>query len=262
MPEWVALSRTQHAAHHYLPRQGYAFAAEQPVASILLAELNKLLPHYALGFIKQEARYQPVALLGLNGRDNLYVHPDGRWLGGYVPAGLRGYPFTLANAEDRQQVLCIDRAHLLEDETAGEPLFGDDGQLAERVQQTLTFLQQCERNRQVTQAAARLLGDSGLIEPWPLKVERGDGQAPLEVQGLYRISETALNALEAEAFAALRGHGALPLAYAQLFSMGQLNQLTERAGFHQQLQARQAPREPVESLFGGDDDELTFDFGD
>ncbi|KXS36124.1 SapC family protein [Modicisalibacter tunisiensis] len=262
MAKWTALSRTQHGESRYLPRHGYGFAAEQPVVPILLAELNKLLAQHALGFIKQEESYQPVALLGLDGRHNLYVHPDGRWLGGYVPAGLRGYPFTLAATEDGQQVLCVDQAHLQAPDEDGEPLFNDDGELSETVDRTLAFLQQCERNRQVTRAAARSLGDSGLIEPWPLQVGRGDDQAPLEVQGLYRINEKALNALEAEAFAALRAHGALPLAYAQLFSMGQLGQLTERARFHQQLQAQQAPREPVASFFGEDDDELTFDFGD
>jgi len=39
MPQWIALSRTQHADHFYLPRQGYTFAVNQAVAPVLLAEL-------------------------------------------------------------------------------------------------------------------------------------------------------------------------------------------------------------------------------
>ena len=81
MPQWIALSRTQHADHSYLPRQGYTFAVNQAVAPVLLAELPKLLPHYALGFIQQETGYQAVALLSLDGQNNLYLHSDGRWLG-------------------------------------------------------------------------------------------------------------------------------------------------------------------------------------
>ncbi|WP_087720923.1 SapC family protein [Salinicola salarius] len=263
MPEWVAVSRTQHADRHYQPRQGYRFAAEQPVASILLAELGKLLPHYALGFIQQGESayqsYQPVALLGLNGQHNLYVHPDGRWLGNYVPASLRGYPFTLANTEDQQQVLCIAQDHLLEGEQ-GEPLFDEQGQLEQRVQQTLGFLQECEKNRQLTQAAAGVLGDTGVIEPWPLKIERGEGQEPLKVNGLYRVDEKALNALDADTYATLRG-GPMALAYAQLFSMSQLSQLAERAKFHDKHHAQQQTSENLDQFFG-DDEELTFDFGD
>lgn len=256
MSEWIALSRSQHAGQTYLPRQGYAFSAHQPVASILLAELGKLLPHYALGFIKQGDSVQPVALLGLDGQRNLYVAPNGKWLGSYVPASLRGYPFTLANAEDGQQVLCIEAQHLSEDQ--GEPLFEDDGALGGQAARTLEFLQQCERNRRVTQAAAGALGEAGVIEPWPLKVERGDGQEPLTVQGLYRVNEKALNGLEAEAYAALRG-GPLALAHAQLFSMNQLNQLTERARFHAQQSGTAETPENLDELFG-EDDELSFDF--
>jgi len=259
MPEWAAVSRTQHADRHYQPRQGYRFAAEQPVASILLAELGKLLPHYALGFVQQGEHYQPVALLGLNGQQNLYLHPDGRWLGNYVPASLRGYPFTLANTEDQQQVLCIAQEHLGEDDQS-VPLFDEEGQLDQRVQKTLAFLQECEKNRQVTQAAAGVLGDTGVIEPWPLKVERGEGQEPLKVNGLYRVNEKALNALDADTYATLRG-GPMALAHAQLFSMGQLSQLAERAKFHAQQQAGQPP-ESLDEVFGGDDDDLIFDFGD
>ncbi|TDO03467.1 SapC family protein [Halomonas ventosae] len=268
MPQWSAISRTEHADSHYLPRQGYGFAARDPVVPILIAELTKLLPHYALGFIQQDEDsrqdYQPVALTSLGGQQNLYVHPDGRWLGSYVPAGLRGYPFTLANTQDRQQVLCIAQDHLLEGHQ-GEALFDDDGNLTDKVQQTLNFLTQCDQNRQVTRAASQRLGETGLIEPWPLKVERGEGKEPRAVQGLYRINEKALNELAADAFADLRKHGALVLAYAQLFSMSQLAQLTERARFHERHHAQQAGEpvgQDIDSLLEGGDDDLTFDFGD
>lgn len=256
MPEWIALSRTQHADKRYLPRDAYHFAANQAVANVLLAELSKLLPHYALAFIEQGEGYQPVALLSLDGQTNLYVAPNGKWLGSYVPASLRGYPFTLANTEDGQKALCVDRAHLTGDQ--GEPLFDDEGNLARKVAQSLEFLQQCDRNRQVTAASTQKLAEAGVIEPWPLTLERGEGQEPLKVNGLYRVNEKALNALESEAYAVLRG-GPMALAHAQLFSMSQLNQLVERARFHAQQEGAANPPENLDELFE-DDDDLTFDF--
>ncbi len=267
------MSRTQHADTYFWPRQGYGFAAKDQVVPILIAELTKLLPHYALGFIQQgegahqssHQHYQPVALTGLGGERNLYVHPDGRWLANYVPSILRGHPFRMANTDNDQQVLAIEQESLTDDSSA-QPLFDDDGNLTEKVQQTVNFLTQCDKNRQVTAKASQLLGDTGLIEPWPLKIERGEGQEPLNMQGLYRINEKALNELAAEAFADLRKHGALALAYAQLFSMNQLSQLTERAKFHEKHAAQQQVDQPsnrdIDSLLDGDDDELTFDFGD
>ncbi|MHB0776563.1 SapC family protein [Halomonas sp. WWR20] len=268
MAKWTAVSRTQHAETNFWPRQGYNFAAQEQVVPILIAELTKLLQHYTLGFIQQgegvHSSYQPVALTGLGGERNLYVHSDGRWLASYVPSILRGHPFRMAKADNDQQVLAAEQDSLT-DEPSAQPLFDDDGNLTEKVQQTLNFLTQCDKNRQVTAKASLLLGETGLIEPWPLKIERGEGQEPITVQGLYRINEKALNDLAAEAFADLRKHGALALAYAQLFSMSQLSQFTERAKFHEKYHAKQAGQSAsrdIDSLLDGDEDDLTFDFGD
>ncbi|MCD6009919.1 SapC family protein [Halomonas sp. IOP_31] len=264
MSQWTAVSRTQHADSYFWPRQGYGFAAQEQVVPILIAELTKLLPHYALAFIQQGEHYQPVALTGLGGERNLYVHSDGRWLASYVPSILRGHPFRMAKADNDQPVLAIEQDNLTDDSSA-QPLFDEDGNLTEKVQQTLNFLTQCDKNRQVTAKASQLLGETGLIEPWPLKIERGEGREPITVQGLHRINEKAMNELAAEAFADLRKHGALALAYAQLFSMSQLSQLTERAKFHEKHHAKQGDQSAnrdIDSLLDGDDDDLTFDFGD
>ncbi|MEQ5801222.1 SapC family protein [Halomonas sp. H10-9-1] len=256
MTQWIALSRSDHAEAHYRPRDAFHVTAGQAVAPVLLAELGRLLPHYVLGFIAQGDGYQPVALLSLDGQRNLYLNADGRWLAGYVPASLRGHPFTLAQTEQgqKQKVLAIAADHLVDE---GQPLFDEAGELSEPVARTLQFLNQCDRNRQPTWQAAQALGDAGVIEPWPLQLSRGEGQEPLKVQGLYRVSEQALNGLEAEAFATLRG-GPLALAHAQLFSTHQLNQLTERAKLH--AQQSEVPENLDSLLDGMEDDDLTFDF--
>jgi hypothetical protein len=258
MSRWIALSPSQHAEKGCLPRDGYTFAAGQPVAHILLAELSRLLPHYALGFIQQDEVFIPVALLSLDGQTNLYVAPNGKWLGSYVPASLRGYPFTLANTEVGQKALCINHAHLSDD--AGDPLFDEAGKRSATVQKTLDFLSQCEQSRVQTQHAAEVLTNAGVIEPWPLQVSREEGQEPLTVNGLFRVSEHALNALNEETYAALQGPP-MALAHAQLFAMSQLNQLTDRARLHDRHNADQTA-ENVNDLFSeGDEDELEFDFG-
>lgn len=256
MPQWIALSRSQHIGSYYLPRQGYGFAADNQVVPVLIAELTKLLPHYALGFIKQEAGLQAVALLSLDGQHNLYLHSDGRWLGSYVPASLRGYPFTLARS-DQGQILAIDQEHLSEEQ--GEPLFDEEGNLAVTVQKTLEFLNQFEKNRELTQHAIDALAKADVIESWPLKIEREEGREPISVNGLYRVNETALNTLEADAYAKLRG-GPMALAYAQLLSMSQLSQLAERAKFHAKHATQEVPENLDSVLDGMEDDDLTFDF--
>lgn len=90
-------------------------------------------------------------------------------------------------------------------------------------------------------------------------VKEGEGQEPLKVNGLYRISEKALTGLDAEALHALRG-GSLSLAYAQLFSTHQLGELTKRADLLADAAKSQEVPESLDSLFDSGDDDLTFDF--
>lgn len=257
MSQWIAVSRTHHTNHSFQPRQGYSFAAKQQLIPILIAELGQLLPHYVLAFVQKEERFEPVALTGLGGERNLYLNTDGRWLASYVPAILRGYPFSLADQQKNQQVLCIQQDHLLDVEGNEQhpPLFDAEDALSPPVQQTLDFLKKCDAGRRITQAACRMLGESGLIEPWPLQIERGEDQEPLKVEGLFRINEATLNTLAVEAFAGLRRHGALPLAYAQLLSMNQLSQLSDRAAFHARQPAK-AEEVDLDAFFDGGDNEL------
>tara|TARA_R110000850_G_scaffold233925_1_gene358760 strand:+ start:186 stop:971 length:786 start_codon:yes stop_codon:yes gene_type:complete len=259
MTQWIALSKTDHAQSLYWPRDGYRFAADQQVVPVLVAELGKLLPHYAIGFVKEGEGYQPVVITGL-GQGNLYLHPEGKWLGNYVPAALRGYPFRLVANQEGGQVVCIADDHVTEEPSA-KPLFDDEGNLAEQVAQTVDFLQQCEKSRQVTTACVQKLAEAGVIEEWPLQIGRGEGQEPLTVNGLHRINEQSLNGLDAETLHGLRG-GPLSLAYAQMLSSHQLNQLTERAELLAKLQGNQDVPENLDSVLDGmgDDEDLTFDF--
>ena len=111
MPQWTALSPSQHADQRFLPRDGYHFAAQLNIAGIFLAELPKLLPHYVVVFIKEGRHFLPMVLLGV-GQKNLYVAPNGKWLGSYVPASVRGYPFVLATNEFGEKFFALDKQHL------------------------------------------------------------------------------------------------------------------------------------------------------
>jgi len=258
MPQWIALSRNDHAEQHVLPRDGYHHSAKQRVVPVLLAELSKLLPHYALGFIRQGESYQPVAIVGV--RENAYLAPDGRWFAPYVPAQLRGYPFALAKSDDGQQVLAIDTAHLVNGPD-GEPLFDEQGALSEHTQQVYDFLAQCEKNRLATQQAAEALAKHKLLVPWELVIGTdAEGGTPVKLDGLYRVDEQALNALAPDALAELRG-GPLAMAYAHLFSTAQHKALADRVQF-QAKYAEQGSNAPanLDEVFGEGDDDLEFDF--
>ena len=266
MTEHVVISREGHAHSGWLPVSGYHHAAAHMAVPVAFAELSHVLGNFVLGFIQQGNTFQLVALLGIEQGRNLYVHPEnGRWIGDYVPAVLRGRPFTLGTpqGEGQDPVLCIEKQALTDLETQGaEPLFTTEGErpeLAGKAAESLSFLHQRHAGLVGTQRITNALADAGLIIPWPAVVNTEAG--PRRLAGFYAISENALKNLEAATLAHLHQQQALPVAYAQLLSTARLKSLGQRVDMFAKLAAQEMP-ENLDSVLGGHDDEeeLTFDF--
>lgn len=232
MPNYQAVSKISHGDLRWKGYDNYQFAALDTVTPLVMHELPKAAMALPLALIKQDESFIPVAVQGLQPGQNLFVAPDGRWIGPYIPATYRGYPFALAQTPDGQTVLCVDADSGLISDTEGEPFFDEQGQPSQPVKDVLNFLQQVQANRELTQRLCAALNAEGLIQPWPitLKGEQGDRT----VQGLYRIDEAKFNALSSEALHSLHQAGALPLVYCQLLSMQHLQTLGKLAEAHAQ----------------------------
>jgi hypothetical protein len=237
MPNYIPVTKERHATKRWRRYRSYAFAAQQTGVPLVGAELGQAAHTFPVAFIKQGETFVLVAVLGLVQGRNLFVTPDGRWFGPYVPAALRGYPFAFARTEQGKQVFCVDEASgLVIDGPDGEPFLDETGNgPSKQVKQLLDFLLKVEQNRVGTATATATLQSVGLVEPWPivLKTENGDQR----VEGLFRVNEPALNALDDAAFLELRRKGAIAVAYAQLISMSNLGVLSR-------LSAVQAPAQP------------------
>lgn len=239
MPPFQAISRTAHATRRWKRYSNYAFAAPDALAPLVAQELPRATMHLPIGFTLQGGAYALVAVLGLEPGHSLFVAPDGRWTGGYVPAVYRGYPFQLAQTPEGQQVLAIDEGCGLVNDSEGELFFDPQGKPSKAVQDVLGFLQRIHASRQQTQRMCQALAEHQLFQPWPITVQSAAGER--QVEGLYRIDEAALNALSPEAFEAVRQAGALPMVYCQLLSMQHLPLLGQLA----QARAQAAPVAPA-----------------
>ena len=237
MANYVPVTKERHATKRWRRYRSYAFAAQQAGVPLVGAELGQAVRTFPVAFIKQAETFVLVAVLGLVQGRNLFVTPDGRWLGPYVPAALRVYPFALARTEQGKQVFCVDEASgLVIDGPDGEPFLDEAGNgPSEQVKQLLDFLLKVEQNRVGTATATAALQSAGLIQPWPIVLKTQKGEE--KVEGLFRVNEPALNALDDDAFLELRRKGAIPLAYAQIISMSNLGVLGR-------LSAAQAPAQP------------------
>lgn len=267
MPHYVPLSRTAHRESGLIPA-GYGFALEQAVVPLVAEELPQVLPTMAMGFVPLDntgTGFELVALQSLEAGVNVYVHTNGRWIGGYRPAWYRAHPFRLMRDEHNgHDALCVDETSptfLLQADDQAVRLFDDEGEPTQRTRDTITFLEKLQQATRVTRAQVQQLEKAGVIAPWKLTTRNSESEGDRHVEGLYHIDEAALRALDPEVLAELARTGALSMAYAQLLSEHRLKGLARLYELRHKAnqQARAAEGVDIEELFA-DDDDLTFDF--
>lgn len=237
MATLVPISRSEFSDKRWKRHRDYQHAAQAQTAPLVFSEFIKAALHYPIGLADDgQGQFSPLCLLGLETEQNLMVGPQGQWLGDYIPACFRSYPFRLASAEDGQKVLCfVQDSGLLSHEPEDENFFTDDGEVAPALQEILNFLNQIEASRQSTAAMCAALAKHQLLMPWPIALKTADGDK--HINGLYRINEEALNQLDKDALFELHQHHALGLAYFQMLSQQHLAALSQRLQLKQQQQA-------------------------
>lgn len=270
MDRYIALNAEQHQQLGWHGIDSLKFAAKTDTAPVLLEELPHLIPTMPVAFLElpatdtTPARFEAVALLSLIPDHNLFVAPNGRWMGGYLPAALRAYPFRLLPRKDKEGLaLCFDQTSgLLTDQpTEEQRFFKPDGKPSDKLNALLGFMQQCEAGRARTRQAVSLLAKHNLIKPWSLKLATEKGQNA-QIKGIYRVDEAALNSLSAEALKELQEGQALALAYGQMLSQQRIKGFQKLYQLHTKLEehAQSVSEEDVAEYFEGKDDTLSFNF--
>jgi len=109
----------------------------------------------------------PIAVMGLNAGENMFVRDDGMFEAAtYIPAYIRRYPFVFANDESaKQMVLCVDRAaKFVVDKDFEQPFFEADGQPSAYTKNCIEFCNNFEIERQRTMSFIALLNELDLFE--------------------------------------------------------------------------------------------------
>ncbi|TVQ96399.1 MAG: peptidase [Desulfovibrionales bacterium] len=256
MSNYVPVSQENHASKLWTRFTSYSFTASTHLVPVVAAELTNAIKSLSLAFTKQGNAYTLVCLLSPIAGQNLFIDIAGRWLGGYVPSFFRGHPFSLVRISDTDTFqLCVDEASGLISETDGEQFFDGQGQLSKAVADVKEFLTKVENNRAATELAVSALSDAELIIPWPVKIKIDD--TVMNIPNLYRVDDGKLHALEDQTFLHLRKTQALPLAYAQLFSMPNIGLFPKLAQIKKNL-AAQAGAGRIKASIEFDDDMIRF----
>ncbi|WP_041725864.1 SapC family protein [Desulfurispirillum indicum] len=229
MFDLVPLNAKKYKTLSWSKFQDYRFASKFNIIPVVIAELADVIATLPLAFVRYATgELELVAIAALKNNENWFITPAGKWVGGYVPAALRSYPFGLIRVADAgQKILGIDESSgLIHANQEHIAFFDDSGEHAAEVKNIVHFLQKITENKIATDAAVQSLDKANIIEPWPLGIQEGDDITPVE--GLYRINEGFLNNIDELQFYELRKKNALALAYAQLFAQKRM-ELLQRA---------------------------------
>ena len=241
------ITRTRHKTLRWKKRTGYSFAGHSSFAVLSAAEVPKAALSLPLALTLRDGRWALGGILGFSPNQNLLVDSLGNWIGAYIPAAFRAYPFCIGWNEADEPVLCVDEGGgLVVEGSDGEDFFDESGELSPTVRQVWNFLTERRAGEVALSDAACALHDAHLAEPWP--IISNDQSGPREVTGLYRISEAALMTLPDASLAGLRQRGVLGLAYAQILSMGNLARLGDLAQARAQAEAAERARAEVKPM--------------
>jgi hypothetical protein len=247
MSEIRPVSPDRHGALRWRRPTDLRYAAGNALVPLSAPEIGQATLAFALAFVQREDHWTLSAVLGLLPQQNLYIDGNGRWLGRYLPAALRGYPFLIGASADGQATLCIDEAcGLLTEGGDGERFFDEANTLSQTLTQVGTFLLETAQGEVALLDACDKLHEAGIIEPWPITLQGQDGEHA--VVGLHRINEAKMNALDDAAFGLLRRSGALAVAYAQILSTGNLNQLGQLVQARAQAEAAERAKAEVKPM--------------
>jgi len=224
----VPVSSQRHV-NYSIEQVDFAFARGVNSVPVVAAEIPRAAHEYSIVFAGSGDAITPVAVLGLEGEENLYVDADGKWNANYVPAFVRRYPFVFVQSEDGSTfTLAMDEGWAgCNQEGRGNRLFSDGGEKTPYISEMMGFMEQYQANFLRTQAYCKKLNDLGLLESMRADFELADGRK-ISLGGFMVVNRERLKALPAETLAELLKTDELELTFIHLSSMDNFAGVVER----------------------------------
>lgn len=212
---------------------GFAFATKTQTIPIGLGEFEAAARTYPIVYTSGPNPV-PVALVGLDGRGNLFVGPDGKWRADtYVPAYVRCFPFVLIDdPASGSTFIGMEADASCLSMNVGDRLF-EDGKPTPLLNDAIALCTTVRDNIAAATAMARALMAEGLLEDEEAHVTFTGG-GDLHIRGFQLLRADRLAGVSDATFLEWRRRGWLGPIYAQLYSSAQWSRLidlgsTERA---------------------------------
>jgi len=226
----VVLDRKQHRNLRLKPSpNGLAFAASTIAIPLAIVEFPQAALEYPIVFgVGDKGPGTPIMLVGVREKENLLIDTNGKWLGGYVPAFVRRYPFVLnIDPDSKAPMVLVDEAFDGLSETDGDRLFEEDGTETEITKSMLAFLGDFKVQGEFSNQFMANLKKFDLLVPQAVQVNRGS-EPSITLDGFHIVDEKRLAALNDAATLELARSGDLGRIYIHLLSLNNIQKLVQR----------------------------------
>ena len=224
------LNRERHADWYVDPDQGYSFASGTNSIYLSASEFAVAAREYAIVFARDGGGTAvPAVLLGLATDQNLLVGTDGGWLGGYVPAYLRRYPYMLANgqAQAEQFTVCVDETYSgFNTAKEGERLLAEGGEQSAYLLGVVKFLQDFLAASQITAKFCEAVVQADLLDSTQANISLNSGGS-YSLAGFFCVTPGRLLKLVPEQLKSFMEQGYLDLIYLHMHSLANLDKLMQ-----------------------------------
>jgi hypothetical protein len=227
----VPLSRERHQDWSVDMGQGYHFTNATNSIYVAGTEFPTAAREYPIVFAKDSlGTLVPVALLGLAQNQNLMLGENGTWLGTYIPAYIRRYPFILADADGTGTsfAVCVDES-FSGFNTVGEGirLMTENGEHGEVLANSVKFLEEFHKHSAVTTQFCTAVAEADLVESMQANFSMKSG-SQFSLSGLFCVPRAKVKSMSAEQLKLFADRDYLDLLYLHIYSLSNMDKLISR----------------------------------
>ena len=202
---------------------------------VVPSEFRRVQAEYPIVFREDasEGHFEPVAMLGLERGENLFLEDD-TWIASYVPLAIQRQPFLIGFQQQteggvpvREAVTYIDMDSPRISESEGEAVFLEHGGVSPYLEYITSVLKAINEGHKYNKGFSDALIQYELLEPFALEVELNNG-SKFKLMGFHTIHEEKLNALDGEALRSLHSRGYLEHIYMTMASIANFSVLIQR----------------------------------
>jgi len=231
MNDFQPLNVEQHKNLGYAERYGAAYGHQVGAVMVMPNEFARIQREYPILFRKdpKTGRFFPVALLGLEEHENLFLDENSAWNRGYIPLAVRQGPFLIGfqpQDTEPKRVVYVDLNDARIQQNTAPALFNEDGTSSAVLDGIRDVLSARHEGAARLEPMLDAFLKYDLLEPVRLDITLTNG-ATIHFDAGYTVHVEKLMALENEAVIELHRSGFLSLAYNVADSVSNIQSLID-----------------------------------